>query len=196
MYLATPNVANVIWFILAALFLPKAKEQLLLKGIQFCTSIFLPSHQKSHIPNQSVENHDYKRAVLSYHSHQFDLSGGVFRTREQIFFLQNQFLWCILVSQKVILTKNYRLKGISSKPSGDCIVAPIFCFLSQRLQILATCLFFFSLTNCKVSERLDNIHIRHFTRVSPLLFFCFCNLPKIQRGDPCKMSNINVVQSF
>ena len=26
--------------------------------------------------------------------------------------------------------------------------------------------------------------------------FCFCNLPKIQRGDPCKMSNINVVQSF
>ena len=26
--------------------------------------------------------------------------------------------------------------------------------------------------------------------------FRFCNLPKIQRGDPCKMPNINVVQPY
>ena len=31
---------------------------------------------------------------------------------------------------------------------------------------------------------------------SPFDIFCFCNLPRIQRGDSCKMSNINVVHSF
>ena len=61
---------------------------------------------------------------------------------------------------------------------------------------MATCLFFYFVWLCKVSERLNTIYIGHFTRVPPLMFFCFCNLPKIQRGDPCKMSKINVVQSF
>ena len=37
--------------------------------------------------------------------------------------------------------QNLRVKGVSSKPSGKMIVVPNFCFLSQRLQILATCLF-------------------------------------------------------
>ena len=32
--------------------------------------------------------------------------------------------------------------GVFSKPSGNLIVAPIFCFWSQRLQIMTTCLFF------------------------------------------------------
>ena len=35
-----------------------------------------------------------------------------------------------------------------------------------------------------------------FYKGPPFDAFWFCNLPKIQRGDPCKMSNINVVQSF
>ena len=34
------------------------------------------------------------------------------------------------------------VKGLSFKPSGNYIVAPIFCFLRQRHQILATCSFF------------------------------------------------------
>ena len=34
------------------------------------------------------------------------------------------------------------LKGVFSKPSGNYIVSPNLCFLSQRLQIVATCLFF------------------------------------------------------
>ena len=38
--------------------------------------------------------------------------------------------------------KIFHLKGVFSKPSGNCIIAPIFCFLSQRLQIVVTCLFF------------------------------------------------------
>ena len=37
------------------------------------------------------------------------------------------------------------LKGLSSKPSGKCIVAPNLCFLSKRRQILATCLLFYFL---------------------------------------------------
>ena len=46
--------------------------------------------------------------------------------------------------------KNYELgqldvEGVSSKPSaGKHIVAPIFCFLSWSFQILATCLFSFT----------------------------------------------------
>ena len=35
-----------------------------------------------------------------------------------------------------------KVKGLSSKPSGNLIVAPNLCFLSQSLQIVATCLFF------------------------------------------------------
>ena len=35
-----------------------------------------------------------------------------------------------------------------------------------------------------------------FYKGPPFDVFCLCNLPKIQRGDPCKMCNINVVQSF
>ena len=31
---------------------------------------------------------------------------------------------------------------------------------------------------------------------SPFGVFCFCDSPKIQRGDHCKMFDINVVQSF
>ena len=35
-----------------------------------------------------------------------------------------------------------------------------------------------------------------FYKGPPFEVFWFCNLPKIQRGDPCIMSNINVVHSF
>ena len=37
----------------------------------------------------------------------------------------------------------FSVKGLSSKPSGDCIVVPNFCFLCLRLQILSSCLFFY-----------------------------------------------------
>ena len=67
------------------------------------------------------------------------------------------------------------LKGVSSKPSGKYILGPDFCFLSQRPQILDTCLFFNFAELCKVSVRLDNIDIRHFTRVPPLNF---CQIKK------------------
>ena len=87
-------------------------------------------------------------------------------------------------------------KGLSSKPSGKCIVVPNFCFLSWRLQKLATCLFFNFLYLCKVSETLDKLDIRHFIRVPPLMFCVFVIYQKNQRGDPCKMSNINVVHFF
>ena len=36
---------------------------------------------------------------------------------------------------------------------------------------------------CKVSERLDDINIRNFIRVPPLMFF-ISYLPKLQRGGP------------
>jgi hypothetical protein len=42
---------------------------------------------------------------------------------------------------------------------------------------------------------LDNIYIRHFTRVPPFEFLVNYKNKKHQRGDPCKMSNRNVVQS-
>ena len=41
----------------------------------------------------------------------------------------------------LLMLLSLHLKGVFSKPSGNCIVAPIFCLMSQRLQILATCLF-------------------------------------------------------
>ena len=60
------------------------------------------------------------------------------------------------------------IKGVFSQSSGKSIVALIFCFLSQRLQILATCLFFCFIKLCKVSARLNKLDIRHFIRVKNL----------------------------
>ena len=64
-------------------------------------------------------------------------------------------IWSLHKNHVFFMQKNQRsprpklhqgllLKGVSSKPSGNLIVAPILCFQSQRLQILATCLFFIS----------------------------------------------------
>ena len=104
---------------------------------------------------------------------------------------------CIQFCKTNIGTCKYLIvvKGVSSKPSRKCIVVPNFCFLSQRLQILATCLFLNFLLLCKVSERLDKLDIIHFIRVPPLMFFVFVIYQKFKGGDPYKMSNINVVQS-
>ena len=85
------------------------------------------------------------------------------------------------------------LKGVFSKPSGNCIVVPNFCLLSQRLQILATCLFFNFAELCKVWAKSNKVDISHFIRVPPLMFFDSIDLPKIQRGDPYKMTIINFV---
>ena len=53
-------------------------------------------------------------------------------------------------------------KGLFSKPSGDYIVAPNFCWFSYRLQILATCFFFFLLNCVKFDQDwiliLHNLH--------------------------------------
>ena len=54
-------------------------------------------------------------------------------------------------------------------------------FLKGLLQILATYLFFNFAELCKVWGRLDNIYIRHFTRIPPFMFFCFCNFSIIQK---------------
>ena len=71
---------------------------------------------------------------------------------------------CIQFCKTNIGTCKYLIvvKGVSSKPSRKCIVVPNFWFLSQRLQILATCLFLNFLLLCKVSERLDKLDIIHF----------------------------------
>ena len=61
----------------------------------------------------------------------------------------------------------YYVKGVSSKPSGNRKVAPIFCFQGQRLHkfwLLAYSLISF-LKLCKVSAILYKIDITHFIRV-------------------------------
>ena len=78
------------------------------------------------------------------------------------------------------------LKGVFSKPSGNHIVSPNLCFLSQRPQILAACLFFHFAELCKFSARLDNIDIRHFIRVPPLIFFDFLIYQKFKGGTLIK----------
>ena len=55
--------------------------------------------------------------------------------------------------------------------------------------------YFLILLNCAKFEEDWTTFILDILQGSHLWCFCFCNLPKIQRGDPCKMCNINVVQS-
>ena len=55
--------------------------------------------------------------------------------------------WLIFISVKLTFLNCFlglissSVKGVFSKPSGKCIVAPNLCLLSQRLQIVAVCLF-------------------------------------------------------
>ena len=51
---------------------------------------------------------------------------------------------------------------------------------------MATCLFFNFAELCKVSARLDNIDIRHFIRVPPLMFFDFAIYQKFKGGTLIK----------
>ena len=111
-------------------------------------------------------------------------------------YLKRRILTTVESYSAPLSVSSFGLKGVFSKPSGKCIVVPNFCFLSWRLQKLATCLFFNFLYLCKVSETLDKLDIRHFIRVPPLMFYVFVIYQKNQRGDPCKMSNINVVHFF
>ena len=53
-------------------------------------------------------------------------------------------------------------------------------------QILAACLFFHFAELCKFSARLDNIDIRHFIRVPPLIFFDFLIYQKFKGGTLIK----------
>ena len=97
----------------------------------------------------------------------------------------------------IIIFRPEMLKGVFSKPSGNCIVSPNLCFLSYLL------IFHFA-ELCKVSARLDNIDIRNFIRVLPSIFFYFLIYQKFKGGtlssstlvfwlnpilDPYKMSN-------
>ena len=62
------------------------------------------------------------------------------------------------------------LKGVFSKPSGNLIIAPIFCLLSFRLQILGTHVFFFFIKLSKLWARVEKLYSWHFTRVPHLYF--------------------------
>ena len=50
-------------------------------------------------------------------------------------------------------------KGIFSKPYGNLIVIPYFCFLSYRLEILATCFLLILVNYAKFLARLDKLDI-------------------------------------
>ena len=63
---------------------------------------------------------------------------------------------------------------------------PNLCLLSKRLQILAACLFFNFAELCKVSGRLDNIDIRNFIRVPPMMFFDLVIYQKFKGGTLIK----------
>ena len=65
-------------------------------------------------------------------------------------------------------------------------------FLFFELETSNSGLFFHFVWLCKVSERLDNIYIRHFTRAPPLMLIVFLIYQKFKG----KLSTINVVQSF
>ena len=89
--------------------------------------------------------------------------------------------------------KNYELgqldvEGVSSKPSAGkhILVAPIFCFFSWRLQILATC--FFSFT---VQFQQD------WTTLILDFFFEFLvhYIQNQKTSNPYKIINIKYVQS-
>ena len=56
-------------------------------------------------------------------------------------------------------------------------------------------IFWFSLTMQSFRNIWQHLY-QDILQWSPFDVFCFCDSPKIQRGDHCKMSNINVVQSF
>ena len=102
-------------------------------------------------------------------------------------------IWSLHKNHVFFMQKNQRsprpklhqglvLKGVSSKPSGNLIVAPILCFQSQRLQILFTCLFFkFPLP----VQSFSNIG-KHFIRVPPLMFCDFVIYQKFKGGTIIK----------
>ena len=79
-------------------------------------------------------------------------------------------------------------KGLSSKPSGNYIGEPYLCFFESKTSNCGFLLiFWFALRSfCKVSARVDNIDIRHFIRVPPLMFFDFAIYQKFKGGTLIK----------
>ena len=78
-----------------------------------------------------------------------------------------RYLLCTLSFRPLVITLIQYEKGVFSKPSGKHIITQHLCYLSQRPQMLATCLFFDFAELYNVSAKLDNIDIRH------LMFFDF-----------------------
>ena len=73
-------------------------------------------------------------------------------------------------------------------------VSNLHCCANLRdFKILATCLFLNFAELRKVWAKSNKVDISHFIRVPPLMFFDSIDLPKIQRGDPYKMTIINFV---
>ena len=88
--------------------------------------------------------------------------------------------FCLLCWVRIWL-KYFWLKGVSSKPSGKHIVAPIFLFFEFDTSNFGYLLVFNFPLLCKVSARLDKLdNIRHFTTSALLLGAasqvcnCFC----------------------
>jgi aminoglycoside/choline kinase family phosphotransferase len=96
--------------------------------------------------------------------------------------------WSILQKARV-LWKEYFENLLET-----ALLCQIFVYWVRDFK-LATCLFFNFAELCKVWARLDKVDISHFIRVPSLLVFDSVDLPKIQRGDPYKITNINFAQS-
>ena len=88
------------------------------------------------------------------------------------------------------------LKGVFSKPSGKCIVALIFLFLKLETSNFGYLFIFWFPLTVQSFSKVGQHWFKTFYKGPPFDVFWFCNLPKIHRGDPYKMFNINVVQSY
>ena len=74
----------------------------------------------------------------------------------------------------------------------DC--CPDFLFLELETSNFGYLLIFWFPLTVQSFRKIGQHWCNIFYKGPPFDVFWFCNLPKIQRGDPYKMSNINVVQ--
>ena len=87
------------------------------------------------------------------------------------------------------------LTGVFFKPSGDCIVAPYFCFFKLETSNFGYVIIIF-LFNCAKFQKDWTTFILDILQGSLLWILVDYKNKKHQRGDPYKMSNIKFVQSY
>ena len=75
----------------------------------------------------------------------------------------------------------------------DC--CPDFLFLELETSNFGYLLIFWFTVTVQSFRKIGHYWCNIFHKGSPFDVFWFCNLPKIQRGDPYKMCKINVVQT-